>query len=219
MRWLSKGKVRKRVFVLRKEIHEFLHEATAKQVMSEKFTDNRFLTCLSFLVDIFEYVSSLNLALQGREITVLHCHEKLTAFEMKLALWNSKLDNKNFGPFPQLNNINTFLHENALYVDDDILEVMKRHVSILRDEISRYFPDLLEFEKYYLFINNPFVLSVSDLPSEDNLVQEQFVDLVNDGDAKFVFREMCCSDFWIQMVEQGWPTVAHCMFRGGAFQV
>ena len=48
VRWLSKGKVLKRVFVLRKEIHEFLHEATAKQVMSEKFTDNRFLTCLPF---------------------------------------------------------------------------------------------------------------------------------------------------------------------------
>ena len=166
--------------------------------MSEKFTDNRFLTCLSFLVDIFEYVSSLNLALQGREITVLHCHEKLTAFEMKLALWNSKLDNKNFAPFPQLN---TFLDENALHVDDDILEVIKRHVSIPREEISRYFPDLLEFEKYYRFINNLFVLSVSDLPSKDNLVQEQFIDLVNDGDAKFVFREICCSDFWIQMTE------------------
>ena len=187
VRWLSKGKVLKRVFVLRKEIHEFLHEGTAKQVMSEKFTDNRFLTCLSFLVDIFEYVSSLNLALQGREITVLHCHEKLTAFEMKLALWNSKLDNKNFAPFLQLN---TFLDENALHVDDDILQVMKRHVSILREEISRYFPDLLEFEKYYRFINNPFVLSVSDLPSEDNLVQEQFIDLVTDGDVKFVFHEM-----------------------------
>ena len=179
-----KGKVLKRVFALRKEIHAFLHEATAKQVMSEKFTDNRFLTCLSFLVDIFEYVSSLNLALQGREITVLHCHEKLTAFEMKLALWNSKLGNKNFSQFPQLN---TFLYKNALHVDDDILEVMKRHVSILREEISRYFPDLLEFEKYYRFINNPFVLFVSDLPSEDNLVHEQFIDLVNDGEQNLFF--------------------------------
>ena len=75
---------------------------------------------------------------------------------------------------------------------------MKHHVSILSDKISRYFPDLLELQKYYSFINNPFVLSVSDLSSEDNLVQEQFIDLVNDGDAKCAFCEMCCSDFWIQ---------------------
>ena len=39
------------------------------------------------------------------------------------------------------------------------------------------------------------------------MVQEQFIDLVNDGDAKFVFREMCCSDFWIQMAEP-YPAVA-----------
>ena len=52
---------------------------------------------------------------------------------MKLALWNSKLDNKNFAPFPQLN---TFLDENALHVDDDILEVMKRHVSIRNPSAS-----------------------------------------------------------------------------------
>ena len=88
--------------------------------------------------------------------------------------------------FPQLN---IFLNENELQVDDDILEMMKHHVSILCEQISRYFPDLLEFDKYYRFINNPFVLSVSDLPSEDNLVQEQLIDLVNGGDAKYVFRE------------------------------
>ena len=57
---------------------------------------------------------------------------------------------------------------------------MKHHVLVLSNEISRYFPDLLEFQKYYPFIHNPFVLSISDLPSEDNLVQEQFIELVDD---------------------------------------
>ena len=41
--------------------------------------------------------------------------------------------------------------------------------------------------------------SVGDLLSEDNSVQEQFIDLVNDGDAKCSFCEICCGDFWIQM--------------------
>jgi hypothetical protein len=65
---------------------------------------------------------------------------------------------------------------------------MKQHVSILSEEISHYFPDLAEFEKYHRFINNPFVLSNSDLPSEDNLIKEQFIDLINYGGAKHVFR-------------------------------
>ena len=53
------------------------------------------------------------------------------------------------------------------------LKMMKRNVSIHREEITHYFPDLEEFEKYHRFI--PFVLSINDLPSEDNLIQEQFI--------------------------------------------
>ena len=115
------GKSTKRVFVLRKEIHEFLHEATAKQIMYEKFSDDRFLMCLSFLVGIFKFVNSINLALQKREITALHCHEKLIAFKIKLALWYSKLDYKNFAPFAQPN---TFLDKNGRHLDGDILDMI-----------------------------------------------------------------------------------------------
>lgn len=101
VRWLSKGKVLKRVFILREEMQQFLQDA--KPEMHAKFSDVRFLVCLSFLVDIFDSVNSVNLALQGNEITVLHCHDKLTAFNMKLIVWHAKLEKKNFAPFPQLN--------------------------------------------------------------------------------------------------------------------
>lgn len=94
---------------MRKEIHTFLQEV--KQGMHEKFSDQRFLMFLAFLVDIFGAVNSINRALQGKDINMLHCHEKLTTFKMKLALLRSKLDSKNFAPFPQLY---AFLDENEL---------------------------------------------------------------------------------------------------------
>uniref|UniRef100_A0A0L8I4U3 HAT C-terminal dimerisation domain-containing protein n=1 Tax=Octopus bimaculoides TaxID=37653 RepID=A0A0L8I4U3_OCTBM len=156
VRWLSKRRVLKRVFVLRKEIHEFL-------------------------------------PLQGKDITVFHCHEKMTAFKMKLHLWHSKLKCENFAPFP---NLNTFLDEDGL-----------RHVLILHAEIQRYFSDLQNFEKVHHFITNPFEISVVDLPSEDYVIKEQFIDLLNDGDAKDAFRNMCFSEFWIEMT-QSYPDVA-----------
>nr|XP_039255155.1 protein FAM200B-like [Styela clava] len=131
----------KRVFLLRKEIHEFLRDV--KPEMHKNFSDDRFLMFLSFLVDIFESVNSVNLALQGKEVNVIHCHEKLTAFNMKLSLWHSKLDKKTLAPFPHLNG---YLDENELQISDDIIEVMKSHVSILSEEITHYFPDLQDFE-------------------------------------------------------------------------
>jgi len=43
-----------------------------------------------------------------------------------------KLQNKNFAPFPHLN---AFPDENELDVNEGVLEVMKRHISILGEEI------------------------------------------------------------------------------------
>ena len=39
------------------------------------------------------------------------------------------------------------------------------------------------------------------------MIQEQFIDFINDGSAKPVFSEMSCSDFWIVMA-QAYPDVA-----------
>lgn len=84
---------------------------------------------------------------------------------------------------------------------------MKRHVSILGEEIDHYFPNLEQFDKYYCFINTPFALAVEDLPSTDHSIQEQFIDLINDRGAKLAFPEMCCTHFWIEMA-QSYPNGA-----------
>ena len=122
-----------------------------KPELHQKFSDDCFLMCLSFSVDIFESVSFFNLALQGKETNLIHCREKLSAFNMKLTLWHFKLQNKNFAPFPHFN---AFLDENELDVNEGVLEVMKRHISILDEEIWHYFPDLEDFQKYCRFVNN-----------------------------------------------------------------
>ena len=154
--------------------------------------------CLSFSVDIFESVNFFNLTLQRKETNLIHCQEKLSAFNMKLTLWHSKLQNKNFAPFPHLN---AFLDENELDVNEDVLEVVKRPISILAEEIRHYFPDLQDFQKYCRFVNNPFETSVGHQPSQDNLLQEQFIDLVNEGNARRLVGEKPCSDFWIEMAQ------------------
>ncbi|KRZ34287.1 hypothetical protein T4B_2538, partial [Trichinella pseudospiralis] len=82
----------KRIFILCEEMQQVLHDA--KPDMKAKFSYVRFLISLSFLVGIFESVNWINLVLQGIQISVLHCHETLVAFKMKLELWHAKLEKK-----------------------------------------------------------------------------------------------------------------------------
>ena len=82
VRWLSKDKMLKRVFLLRHEMKDF--SKGPKPELHQKFSDDCFLMCLSFSVDIFESVNFFNLALQGKETNLIHCQEKLSAFNMKL---------------------------------------------------------------------------------------------------------------------------------------
>ena len=78
------GKVLKQVFILRQEMKDFLQGP--KPELHQKFSDDCFLMCLSFLVDIFKSVNFVNLALQGKETNLIHCQEKLSVFNMKPAL-------------------------------------------------------------------------------------------------------------------------------------
>ena len=113
------GEVLKRVFILRKELQQIL--TNTKQDMNAEFSDVRFPLSLYSLVDIFEIVNSINLGPKEGKLQHSKVIKKLTAFKMKPELWDSKLEKKNFAPFPQSN---TYIDENELNVDDDILEVM-----------------------------------------------------------------------------------------------
>ena len=117
---------------------------------------------------------------------------------------NSKLQDKNFAPFLHLN---FFLDEIVLDVDEGVLELIKRHISIFSEEIPQHFSDWKNFQKYCCFVNNPYKTCVGDLLSQGTLHQKQFIDLVNDGNARSLFSEKSCSDFWIKMA-QTYPDIS-----------
>ena len=115
---------------------------------------------------------------------------------MKLTLRHSKLQNKNFAPFPHLN---AFLNENKLDVKESVFEVLKRHISILGKKIRHDFPDLEDFQKYCRFVNN-LLERVLDISLHKIIYfPEQFIDLVNQGNARRLFDKKPCSEFWFEM--------------------
>ena len=130
-----------------------------------------------------------------------------------------QIKQKSFAPFPHLNG---FLDDNDFQINNDIIEVMQYHVSILCEENSCYFPNSQKFDKLYRLINTPFGLKLDDLPSTNNQIQEQLIyhqqtikfksDMVNDGIAKNFYREMCCSDFCKEMI-QIYPDLANMALK------
>ena len=82
--------------------------------------------------------------------------------------------------------------ENGLPVQikSDILE----HLSSLKSEFKRYFPEISDDELD--FVRNPFTFSVEKVSDE---CQDKILDLVNDFSAKQVYCEKLLIEFWIKM--------------------
>ena len=60
--------------------------------------------------------------------------------------------------------------------------------------------------------NTSFGLKLNDLPSTKNQIEEQFIDMVNDGIAKNVHRKMRSSDFWLGMI-QSYPDLVKMVLK------
>ena len=102
VRWLSRGKVLKRIFQLRNELSTFLTQE--RHPMSANFEDIYWLAKLSYLSALFKSTNQLNLSIQGKGCDIFKVSSKIQAFKLKLKLWQSNVKNCNFSDFESLNN-------------------------------------------------------------------------------------------------------------------
>lgn len=79
--WLSRGKVLTRLFELRNELLVFLNESFE---LKECLQDWRWLCQLAYLAGMFSVLNNLNLSLQGKEISIFHIQDKVSATVAKL---------------------------------------------------------------------------------------------------------------------------------------
>ena len=95
-RWLAFS----RVLQLQEELASFL--SSHKHPLARKFCDDCFSAKLAFLVDLLLALNSLNVSLQGEDITVLNSMEKIEAFLLKVELWIRRCEKDSFDHFPEL---------------------------------------------------------------------------------------------------------------------
>lgn len=198
VRWLSIGQVLKRFFVLMSEVKQ--HFKNCNQVnFIELLESEDFIIKLAYLVDIFEHLNTLNLSLQGPNLTVISGNEKLRAFSDKLNLWAERVERDDFAPFPTLNEL-----KKGQYIATDIKEHLKR----LRIKMKHYFPRLDNQNQNW--IAEPFLLNVPRNVSIE-ICNEQ-VELRNDVVMKTKFSVLDTTPFWFE-VKKKYPQLADLAFQ------
>ena len=95
--WLSRRRVLKRLFELRKEVSAFLKNKNLKY--SNRFDNKKFFLGLAYLVDIFSHLNEINLSIQGFDVTVMEASKKIKGFHDNLSLWKKRLETENYSNF------------------------------------------------------------------------------------------------------------------------
>ncbi len=133
VRWLSRGKVLSRVFELRNELTEFLHEK--KTNWTQLFQNVNWLAKLAYLADIFTIFNELDTSMQGRMATCFTLADKIDGQKRKLEAWKSRVSRDCY-----------MFHQLAAVVADAGEDL---NVSVLQNDIGEHLTNLAECFQHY----------------------------------------------------------------------
>ena len=167
--WLSRGKVLRRFFQLRKEINEFLKEK--KKEEADLIADPRWLRELAFLSDITEHLNILYVKLKGKENLISDMFAILKEFLSKFDLFKNQIAKGNFTHF---NNGKTLTSDNETGLGFD-LEKYTEALETLQSEFANSFCDFQKYETVVRLFENPF----AGLPTNvDSWFQLELIELL-----------------------------------------
>ena len=126
-----------------------------------------FIQMLAYLADIFTCMNDLSVSLQGKQINILKCCEKLNAFKEKLFLWRRRVERGNLSNFPSLEKM----------VDDNgsifptVPEEIVAHLEMLSESFDGYFAagDLKISEEW---IVNPYSYNLRKMSDVHELKED-----------------------------------------------
>ena len=145
------------------------------------FHDQKWLSKLCCLADIFEKPNDLNISMQGENCNVLTLKAKVNDFLKNLQLWINLAESSKFIMFPCLND---FI-ENQMDIEL-IKSSISDHLNSLKNNFLIYFLPDVDTSRFD-WVQNPFAASADTVQHLPVKAQEEFTDLSTDTQLKLKF--------------------------------
>lgn len=184
VRWLSRGQVLNRFWKLKNTIHDFLEEKNELPEERALLCDNNWLFDLAFLVDVTSHLNDLNLKLQGKSKLFPSLVNDINAFQMKLKLFVSQLENEDLCQFPHLN------EQRECAPDNGNLAKYTEKIKFLQESFESRFHDFAKEEDSILAFINPFSLCEQKIMKMPSNLQMELIDLKTNSSLKMKFDEL-----------------------------
>ena len=185
--WLSRGKMLERVFELHAELVDFLAECNLPS--ADLLADSKWLAKLALLTDVTEQLNDLNQRLQGKNIIVTDMFAIISAFEVKLRLWEAQLSEQKPTHFKCLAACES--------KDIDFAEC-ESVITMLRGELASRFKGLRACNSDFHLFTSPFDYVVDDVPDE---LQMEVIELQCNEELKSKFSCIVASHFLQRSLE------------------
>ncbi|KAG0724696.1 General transcription factor II-I repeat domain-containing protein 2 [Chionoecetes opilio] len=163
-----------RVCDLQQEIATFLRQKNLPG--GDHFSNPQWLARLALLTDITTHLNDLNVKLQGKNILVTDMYSHITAFEVKLRLWEAQLAAGQFMHFPRI----------AACAPDDVdLNTCVGVVTSLREEFASRFTGVWPLAPGFKLFTSLFDFPVDEAPAP---LQMELVELQCNDELKAKYR-------------------------------
>ena len=183
VRWLSLGKVLRRVWDLKTQILLFL-EMKGKDKDFPQFKQTEWLSDLAFAVDLFEHMNELNTKLQGKGTFGHEMYSIVKAFRVKLKLFSRQLSQNNITHFATLATTAQPMMSTEKYTN---------MIFALDNEFGRRFADFQKLGAEFDIVSSPFT---TDFEKAPDAIQLELIDLQCDSTLKEKFQSESIDKFY-----------------------